>query len=1041
MVILLLPHRSSKTMASLFHTLLSSSFSMLALLLCICLSVESAIIPSITTDKEALISFKEALLSAPPSLSWDQNSSPCSNWTGVVCRNDGQSPRVVGLDLSSLGLTGTISPQIGNLSFLRSLQLQNNKLTGAIPTQLVNLYRLRSLNLSSNTIQGPLPSNMSNLNALEVLDLAGNNITGRLPEEMFSQKKLQVLNLARNKFFGSVPSSISNLSSTLTSLNLGTNSLSGIIPSELGLLNNLKELDLSGNKFTGTVAPSIYNITSLVLFTVASNQLWGEIPKDIDQTLPNLLYYRNCFNLMTGNIPASLHNITKIRSIRMSNNFLEGTVPPGLGNMPDLEMYNIGFNRIVSKGSDGLSFITSLTNSTNLQFLAFDDNQLEGVIPESLGNLSKVLNKLYMGGNRISGNIPASVGRLTSLTLLNVSYNSISGEIPTEIGQLENLQELSVAGNDLSGHIPNSLGNLKKLNSIDLSGNHFVGQIPSSFSNFQNLLSMDLSNNELNGTISGETLNLPSLSTTLNLSQNFLSGPLPSELGSLEKVVTIDLSDNALSGDIPGSIGKCKSLERLLMSRNRFSGSIPNGVGELRGLEFLDLSSNQLSSSIPENLQDLHALQYLNLSFNHLEGAIPNGGLFVKNFTNVHLEGNPEICLKFPCVKNSNGRRSRKILVPVVIITTVLATIAICVIVGCLVYAKKRKGCKTKITGTCDDFVVKGQHQMVSYEELRGSTGNFNPGNLVGRGSFGSVYKGFLRDQGIEVAVKVLDIRPKGSWKSFLAECNALRSVRHRNLVKLITSCSSLDYKNMEFLALVYEYLSNGSLEDWIRGKRTNSDGSGLSIVERLNVVIDVACGLDYLHNDCEVPVVHCDLKPSNILMDKDMTAKIGDFGLAKLLIEETSTQHSIGSTNVLKGSIGYIPPEYGFGQKPSTAGDAYSFGVMLLELFTGKSPTDERFTGEVNLVQWVQSSFPHNIAVVLDSELLHCQHDEGSNLISEEELHCLNSVIEVGLSCAFTSPDGRISLRDALHKLQTARETFLKLAHFDSPECNFQQE
>ncbi|KAL6195530.1 hypothetical protein ACLB2K_031149 [Fragaria x ananassa] len=239
-------------MASLFHTLLSSFFSMLALLLCICLSVESAIIPSITTDKEALISFKEALLNGPQSLSWDQNSSPCSNWTGVVCRNDDQSPRVVGLDLSSLGLTVSL----------------------LYPLYFVDIY------LIYVAYRDHKPSDC----------------------------------------------------------------LSGIIASELGLLNNLKELDLSGNKFTGTVDPSIYNITSLVLFTVASNQLWGEIPKDMDQTLPNILYYRNCFNLMTGNIPASLHNITKIRSIRMSNNFLEGTVPPGLGNEPDLEMYNIGFN-------------------------------------------------------------------------------------------------------------------------------------------------------------------------------------------------------------------------------------------------------------------------------------------------------------------------------------------------------------------------------------------------------------------------------------------------------------------------------------------------------------------------------------------------------------------------------------------------------------------------------------------------------------------------------------------------------------------------
>ncbi|KAK9940583.1 hypothetical protein M0R45_017237 [Rubus argutus] len=238
------------------HTLLPPQLSILALLLCIFLSVESAIIPSnIATDKEALISVKEALLIVPPSFSWNLNSSPCSNWTGVVCSKHAQSHRVVGLDLSDLGLTGSISPHIGNLSFLRSLQLQNNKLTGTIPTQIVNLFRLRSLNLSSNTIQGPLPSNMSHLTALEILDLAGNNITGRIPDDIYSQRNLRVLNMGRNNFFGSIPSSISNLSSTLTNLNLGTNSLSGMIPSELGQLNNLQELDLSGNKFTGTVAP------------------------------------------------------------------------------------------------------------------------------------------------------------------------------------------------------------------------------------------------------------------------------------------------------------------------------------------------------------------------------------------------------------------------------------------------------------------------------------------------------------------------------------------------------------------------------------------------------------------------------------------------------------------------------------------------------------------------------------------------------------------------------------------------------------------
>lgn len=133
--------------------------------------------------------------------------------------------------------------------------------------------------------------------------------------------------------------------------------------------------------------------------------------------------------------------------------------------------------------------------------------------------------------------------------------------------------------------------------------------------------------------------------------------------------------------------------------------------------------------------------------------------------------------------------------------------------------------------------------------------------------------------------------------------------MRHRNLVRLITSCSSIDFKNTEFLALVYEYMSNGSLEDWIRGKGRKANGAPLSVVERLNVAIDIASALDYLHFDCAVPVVHCDIKPSNILLDTEMTAKVGDFGLARLLMEKIGTQTSISSTHVLKGSIGYIPP------------------------------------------------------------------------------------------------------------------------------------
>ncbi|PPS06122.1 hypothetical protein GOBAR_AA14525 [Gossypium barbadense] len=878
---------------------------------------------------------------------YDPNSSPC-NWTGVVCNK--HNTRVVELNLSGFHLEGFISPHVGNLSFLRSLQLQDNQLSGELPDQMWNLFRLRDLNMSQNSLYGVIPSNISKLTELRSLDLMTNKITGAVPEDLDQLVQLQVLNLGRNLFTGTIPASIANISS-LQTLNLGTNNLTGAIPTELSHLRNLKELDLTINHLTGTVPSTIYNMSSLVVLALASNHLRGRLPYDVGVTLPNLLVFNFGFNEFTGGIPGSLHNLTNIKIIRMAHNLLQGTVPPGLGNLPFLEMYNIGFNKIVTTGDDSLEFIiTSLTNSSRLKFLALDGNLLEGEIPESVGNLSEVLSKLYMGGNRISGNIPPSIAQLSGLTLLNLSYNSISGEIPPEMGKLVELQMLGLAGNQISSRIPTGLGDLRKLNQIDLSGNQLVGQIPSSFQNFQKLLSMDLSNNRLNGSIPKETLNIPSLSTVLNFSRNSLNGPLPEEIGLLESVVAIDLSMNHLSGNIPSSIEGCKSLEKLFMAENMLSGPIPGTIGELKGLETLDLSSNQLSGSIPTDLQKLQVLESLNLSFNDLEGSLPSDGIF-KNLSSVHLEGNRKLCLPLAC-KNTRGRHGRlvKIYVSIVVITT----FALCFIMASLFHIKRGK---PKATGTSEQ--LKEQHQMISYHEIRRATENFNPGNLIGKGSFGSVYKGYL---------------------------NGVHQ-------------SSVDIKNVEFLALVYEFLANGSVQDWLKGNKRNADGDGLNVMERLNVAIDVASALDYLHHDCEVPVVHCDLKPSNILLDQDMTAKVGDLGWQ----------------------------EYGFGKKPSTAGDVYSYGVMLLELFTGKSPTHESFVGELNLIKWTQSAFPSEVQQILDPELLlllqNLQYD--SQPINPETQHdYLTTIIGVGLSCTSVSPDGRITMRDALRKLKMVKST-----------------
>ncbi|CAF1919219.1 BnaC02g31280D [Brassica napus] len=808
------------------------------------------------------------------------------------------------------------------LSTSLELSNKNNQLGGLIPKEIKNLFRLRVLNLSSNSLEGSLPSNLSKLIELRVLDLTSNKITGLVPKKLGDLKNLYILNLGKNRLHGPIPPYLSNISS-LTVLSLGRNFLSGPVPFELGRLQRLQVLDATINNLTGEIPPSIYNTSSLESLALASNSLCSQFPSNIGDILPKLLVFNMCFNKFTGEIPASLYNLTKIKVIRAAFNHLEGTITSGLGNLPFLEMYNIGFNL--------------------------------GVIPVSIGNLSKHLSTLLMGGNRFSGKIPESIGYLTGLRLLNISDNSLTGEIPQDIGKLKDLQELELARNQLTGRIPDSIGDLGALNKI-------------------------------------------------NLAQNKLE-----DISSLESLVSLDLSSNNFSGHIPSSIKDCQSLENLKMVGNNLDGPIPDALAEVKGLEFLDLSSNQHSGVIPPKLQDLQAMKFLNISFNNLEGWVPSRGAF-KDRSKVYMEGNPKLCIH-TCRKTRTHRK----LLKVSIITCVVGLIAIC------------ENNSSTSTSSSSSSLLKEPFMNVSYDELRRATETFNPRNLLGVGSFGSVFKGVIR--GVDVAVKVIDLKANGYYKGFIAECEALRNVRHMNLVKLITSCSSIDFKNNEFLALVYEFLSNVSLEEWIKGKHRKTVGTvGLSLEERVNVAIDIASALDYLHNDCEVHVVHCDLKPSNILLTEDMVAKVGDFGLARVLFDASDDRHhaSISSTHVLKGSIGYIPPEYGIGEKPSQAGDVYGFGVMLLELSSGKSPMDEFFEGDQNLISWISYGFQGNaIMEVIDPKLKRLIDVSGAQL--HAKLDCLKKTIEVGLACTAYAAGERMNMRDVLRLLKEAKGMLIK--------------
>lgn len=203
----------------------------------------------------------------------------------------------------------------------------------------------------------------------------------------------------------------------------------------------------------------------------------------------------------------------------------------------------------------------------------------------------------------------------------------------------------------------------------------------------------------------------------------------------------------------------------------------------------------------------------------------------------------------------------------------------------------------------------------VSYGDLVRATEGFAASNLIGQGRYGSVYQGKLFRDGNMVAIKVFSLETRGAQKSFIAECNALRNVRHRNLVPIITARSTMDPNRSDFKALVYEFMPQGDLHNLLYSTRDSEDPSHLnyiSLAQRLSIMVDVADALAYLHHNHQGTIIHCDLKPSNILLDHDMVAHVGDFGLARFKFGSTAssfTNSNSTSSVAIRGTIGYVAP------------------------------------------------------------------------------------------------------------------------------------
>ncbi|GFP89660.1 probably inactive leucine-rich repeat receptor-like protein kinase at5g06940 [Phtheirospermum japonicum] len=846
-----------------------------------------------------------------------------------------------------------------------------------------------TLLLFKNSIEDPINalSDWSNTTATHYCNWTGVSCKNNENSFVISSLNLQSLNLS-----GEISASLCNLAN-LTHLNLADNFFNQPIPLHLSECNSLVSLNLSNNLIWGTIPEQISLFKPLEFLDFSKNHIEGKIPEGIG-SLHKLKVLNFGSNLLSGSIPGVFGNFTELVILDLSHNpFLVSEIPACVGGLSKLEQLLL--QRSGFYGEMMEDFFHNLGRLTNLDL---SENNLTGILPKIVFFLPNLV-YFDVSQNRLSGPFPTGICEAKGLLTLSLHTNFFNGSIPNDfIDKCENLERFEVQNNGFGGEFPTWLWSLPKIKLIRGENNKFSGEIPDSISKAAQLEHVQIDNNSFTSKFPFGVGNVKTL-YRFSASLNGLYGEVPPNFCDSPVMSIINLSHNFLSGKIP-EVKNCRKLVSLYLANNSFNGEIPESLADLPVLTYLDLSQNNLTGLIPQELERLK-LALFNISFNQLSGRVPVP--LISGLPASFLQGNPGLCgpgLPHSCLDDEPMNESSSFAkLTCAFVFIALAFVLLVFAFGFYLMRFQKRKSRLGVWRSVFFYPLRiTEHDLITAMDEKTARGR--------GGNFGRVYVVNLPGGELVAVKKILNFGSQSS-RALKNEVKTLAKIRHKNIAKILGFCHS-----DEAIFLIYEYMAKGSLGDIIGNTEFDLPWS-----VRLKIAIGVARGLDYLHRDYVPNLLSRNVKSSNVLLDGDFEPKLTDFALDRI-IGETTFQSIVASECV---SSCYLAPEYGHTKNATEQNDTYSFGVVLLELLTGRQAEPDESGEEqpsFDVVRYVRRkvNITNGAMNVLDPKISSSSHEQ------------MARALEIGLRCTCVVPEKRPSMCEVVKALQSLETSFHEL-------------